>query len=267
MKGAPVLRGAAPLAEEVKTPTPAWPQRDAPVPVVMVAPGFAVGVEHLVDALDAAGGAPRRADNARRTVLMSAVGRPSVVGYEMLRTEGHPTVFHTAAGTDHGRAPPVRAQGSDVPVGGAVPGRRSGAADVAPLLLAGYCCGPRVVGVGPPPVDDRRAVASGGIVDRERYRCRLPGIHLGIGERSQVRSPPAGAAAAAGSAAAAVEASASGGRWRSPRGEGLRRARLSLADGRSGGLNLLPVGGFCCLSLNDSGGGEVGLPLKFCSGL
>ena len=40
------------------------------------------------------------------------------------------------------------------------------------------------------------------------------------------------------------------------------RAGLSLAKGLGVGLNLLPVGGLCCLLLNDPGGGEVRLPLK-----
>ena len=56
-------------------------------------------------------------------------------------------------------------------------------------------------------------------------------------------------------------------RWRIPPDGGGGRAGLSLAKGLGVGLNLLPVGGFCCLLLNDPGGGEVRLPLKLSLGV
>ena len=59
MQAASILLGTAPLAEEVEASAPTWPQREATVSVVVMAPCLPVGVEHLVDALDAAGGASR----------------------------------------------------------------------------------------------------------------------------------------------------------------------------------------------------------------
>ena len=104
VQAAAVLLGATPLAKQVVAPLAAGPQGDCPGAVMVPPTRFAVGVEGLVNALEAARGAPWRVDNAGRAEFVPSICRPCVVREEVVGAKSHAAMSHGTPGMDQSGA-------------------------------------------------------------------------------------------------------------------------------------------------------------------
>ena len=138
---------------------------------------FSVGIEGLVDALEAARGAPGRLDNAGRAEFVPSVGRPLVVREEVVGAECRSAVSHGASGTDQGNASgSVGAEDAHLPVSGA-----AARADAALLLFGCKLRAPGVVIVDPAAVVGRRPVVGSEIGKGGAAACRSLTLGLAKG--------------------------------------------------------------------------------------
>ena len=132
---------------------------------------LSVGIEGLVGAWDAARGAVGRLDNACRAELMASVGRPLVVGEEVVVAESRTTVLHGAAGMDQDLLPGLLGtEPGHLPIGGA-----AARANAALLLFGGKLRAPRGVIVDPIAVVGLRPAGGGGVGDgKGRFDGKSP---------------------------------------------------------------------------------------------
>ena len=215
----------------------------------MVVPArLAVGVKGLVDALNTARGATWCFDDAGRAKFVPPIGGAFVVRCEVLRAQGNAALFHGAACTDHSGPSFISSQGPNLPVRGAVLG-----ADATLLLLVGNVLGIKGYRCWS---TSRTEPAGGGRWLRQQWGRGLPwpaARSLWGWQSGTPMLPPPTGIAAAGPEVAAAGASATGGRWRSPRVEEVLWSGVDLG-GRGVGLSLIPESGVRLL-LGDHPGG------------